>query len=271
MPRDKRLYMTFPIDFDEHPKGAGLSDAAFRAFVEMNGYCRRQDTDGRILAGVAVRRWGRKILDELTASHAERPLVLLEGDEYFLRHYAEHQQTRAEREALAAKNAANGARGGRPRTTGTQTKPSGKPTRKPSGLANGNPGVVDNPNSENPNESRVQSLELTDIANPDLSAPELNAGAVGNDQDAVITRLKEKAFAAAEVLGITDLVNTRELLEATVGGTMTLGGAAYFASHLLSKSAKPVKDPAKYLAVVCRNSSDEVRHDYENLHIEAVA
>lgn len=269
MPRDKRLYMTFPIDFDEHPKVAGLSDAAFRAFVEMNGYCRRQDTDGRIVVGVAIRRWGKKILDELVASHPERPLVLLDGDDYFLRHYAEHQQTRAEREALAAKNAANGARGGRPPRT--QTKPSGLS----SGLATGEQVGSEKTGSENPvgerTESRVQSQELTDVTYSDLSAPELDAGVLGNDQEAVITRLKEKAFTAAEMLGITDLVNTRALLEATVGGNMTLGGAAYFAGHLLSKSKSPVKDPAKYLAVVCRNSAAEVRKDYADLHIEAVA
>jgi len=265
MPRDKRLYMTFPIDFDEHPKVAPLSDAAFRAFVEMNGYSRRADTDGVIPGPYAIRRWTRKVVTELVRSHPERPLIVDAGEVFIIRDFAEHQSTRAEREALSAKNAANGARGGRPKKTQQE------PTGLPSGLANGNPLGSENPGSENPHESRVQSLELTDIANPDLSAHELNAGAVGNDQDAVITRLKEKAFTAAEILGITDLVNTRELLEATVGGTMTLGGAAYFAGHLLSKSAKPVKDPVKYLAVVCRNSAAEVRQDYEDLHIEAVA
>ncbi len=264
MPRDKRLFMTFPIDFDEHPKVAPLSDTAFRTFVEMNGYSRRHDLDGRITVPLANRKWKKAALAELVGSHAERPLVVLEGDEYVLRDYAEHQQTKAEREALAAKNAANGARGGRPPAAN-------KPTRKPTGLPTRNPVGSESGGFGNPVESRVQSLELTDIANPDLSAPELNVGADSNDQDAVITRLKQAAFVEAERLGIPDLVNTRSLLESTVGGTMTLGGAAYFAGIILSKAKSTVRDPAKYLAVVCRDSAAEVRKDYEDLHIEAVA
>lgn len=33
MPRDRRLYMTVPIDFWQHPKIAPLSDAAFRLWM----------------------------------------------------------------------------------------------------------------------------------------------------------------------------------------------------------------------------------------------
>lgn len=115
MPRDQRLYMTFPIDFDEHPKVEGLSDAAFRAFVSMNGYSRRHDLDGRIPAATARRRWKVRALNELVASHAERPLVFLDGDDYVIRDYAEHQLTSSDIEQLREKRAAAGRKGGKAR------------------------------------------------------------------------------------------------------------------------------------------------------------
>lgn len=111
MPRDRRLYMTFPIDFDEHPKVLPLSDAAFRAFVEMNAYSRRNDLDGRIPAVVAKLRWKSRVLAELVASHDERPLVLLDGATYVLREYREHQFTLGDLESLRQKRSEAGAKG----------------------------------------------------------------------------------------------------------------------------------------------------------------
>jgi hypothetical protein len=113
MPRDPRLYMTFPIDFDEHPKVEPLSDAAFRAFVAMNGYSRRQKLDGRIPAVVARKRWRVRELTELVNSDPERPLVLIDGDTYVIRDYAEHQFTTADEAELHERKARAGAAGGR--------------------------------------------------------------------------------------------------------------------------------------------------------------
>lgn len=112
MPRDQRLYMTFPIGFDEHPKVAPLSDAAFRAFVEMNGYSRRNGLDGRIPVRAARAKWRGRALTELVESHPTRPLVLLEDDAYVIRDYAEHQFTTADLDDLHTKRAAAGAKGG---------------------------------------------------------------------------------------------------------------------------------------------------------------
>lgn len=100
MPRDKRLYMTFPIDFWTHPKVSRLSDAAFRAFVESNGHSRMIESDGHIEAEDAEFMWKPEILAELLRSHPTRPLMLREGDEYVLRDYAEHQFTKADRDRV---------------------------------------------------------------------------------------------------------------------------------------------------------------------------
>lgn len=112
MPRDRRLYMTFPIDFDEHPKVEALSDGAFRAFVSMNGYSRRHDLDGSIPAALARKKWKPRVLAELVASHPERPLVLLEDGVYVIRDYAEHQFTTADLADLKEKRSKAGALGG---------------------------------------------------------------------------------------------------------------------------------------------------------------
>lgn len=101
MPRDQRLYMTFPNDFWMHPKVAPLSVEAKWTFVEMNGYSRMQDLDGSIPKGVAARMWSPEVLAELASSHPDRPLVVESDESFVIRDYAEHQQTVAERDRLS--------------------------------------------------------------------------------------------------------------------------------------------------------------------------
>lgn len=113
MPRDKRLYMTFPNDVHRHPKIMRLSLEARWAFIEMNGEARIADNDGVFSRDEAEFLWPQAVLDELCSSHPSRPLVVRDGETYVIRDYAEHQQTRAEREELSAKKAAAGAKGGR--------------------------------------------------------------------------------------------------------------------------------------------------------------
>lgn len=117
MPRDPRLYMTFPNDFHRHPKLLKLPPEIRWTFVEMNGEARIADNDGRFSAEDAEFMWPVEHLDALVHSHPKRPLVVRErdGGDYVIREYAEHQQTRAERERLAEISRQNGRKGGRPR------------------------------------------------------------------------------------------------------------------------------------------------------------
>lgn len=108
MPRDSRLYMTFPIDFHRHPKIQRLSDAAFRAFVEANGESRLAESDGTLESADAEFMWSAEVLAELVASHPTRPVMLHTGTAYILRDYAEHQFTKADREELTEKRAKAG-------------------------------------------------------------------------------------------------------------------------------------------------------------------
>lgn len=111
MPRDARLYQTYPIDFHRHPKVTRLSVLARWTFVEMNGEARCAENDGRFSAEEAEFLWEKIALDELVASHPSRPLVMRVGDDYVIRDYAEHQFTKADREELSRKRAEAGAKG----------------------------------------------------------------------------------------------------------------------------------------------------------------
>jgi hypothetical protein len=122
MPRDKRLYMTFPNDIHRHPKVARLSIEARWAFIEMNGEARLADNDGLFSADDALYFWSPDLLAELCASHPTRPLVVFDADAatYLIRDYAEHQQTRAEREELSEKRANAGRLGGKRQASAKQ-------------------------------------------------------------------------------------------------------------------------------------------------------
>lgn len=121
MPLDKRFYMTFPNDFHRHPKLTRLPVEVRWAFVEMNGEARIADNDGVFTVEEAEFLWPKTVLDQLVRSHPTRPLVLLEGDQYVIRDYADHQETRERRAERKATNTANGRRGGRPRKNPTET------------------------------------------------------------------------------------------------------------------------------------------------------
>lgn len=126
MAKDRRLWMTFPIDFHRHPKIMRLPVNVRWTFVEMNGEARIADNDGVFDAEDAEFHWPAEHLQALMESHPTRPLVIRNAEgQYVIREYAKHQQTRDERERLAEISRANGSKGGRPakKPDGTQEKP----------------------------------------------------------------------------------------------------------------------------------------------------
>jgi hypothetical protein len=120
MPKDQRLYMTFPNDFHRHPKLARLPVEVRWTFVEMNGEARLADNDGVFTADEAEFLWPAAHLEALVGSHPVRPLVMRTDDGYVIREYAEHQQTRAVREALSQKRALAGQKGGKSQASAKQ-------------------------------------------------------------------------------------------------------------------------------------------------------
>lgn len=221
MPRDKREFLTFPIDFDEHPIVAPLSDAAFRAFIEMNGYSRRLKLDGRIPEAVARKRWKSKTLAELVASHPDRPLVFLDVDSYVIRSYSEHQFTTADAEELRAKRAAAGAKGGKQKASNL--------------LANAEPFA-----KQNQAESRVKSQELRtiDISNVNKSIHVVDARAKRIDSDLAQTALE---------IGVVDITQVQYWFSGPLGFELSPAQAVELSRFVLLRAVGEVRNPMGYL------------------------
>lgn len=113
MAKDARLYAKFTLDFPDSHKILPLSDAAFRALVEMTIYSRRMLTDGFVAKPLALARWGLEVCQELLANDAANPSLTEVENGYQLHDFAKHQSTKAEIEALTAKRKAAGQKGGR--------------------------------------------------------------------------------------------------------------------------------------------------------------
>jgi hypothetical protein len=234
--------MTFPIDFDEHPKVEPLSDGAFRAFVSMNGYSRRQRLDGNIPKAIAVRRWKPRFLAELVASHPERPLVLLDGDTYVIRDYAEHQFTTTDEAELKKKRAEAGSMGGKA-TASARASATAKPEQTGS-----------KPVAES------ESGILTDVTNDIESSHLPDSAGEGHDN---------KARIAASGMGIRDIHKVTEGFVRATKLPMTLGGGVALARAITSKSPNPISNVDAYLSKACRSTPDEVLQAYEDLDIGA--
>ncbi|TDW69142.1 hypothetical protein EDF51_106126 [Curtobacterium sp. PhB25] len=241
MPKDKRLWMTFPIDFWQHPKIAPLSDLAFRTFVEMNGYSRMQDLDGRIPATIARRMWKTKALSELTRNDHSKPSVSLVDDVYVIWNYAEHQETRADREAREARNRANGAKGGRPPKNRTETQSVTESVT--------DSGAQTEP-TENQSQSQSQRQNLTDRT----YLPE--SSHVG-DRASPRTDLSEEVISEAKRAGVDDLPAVLGLLEPIVGELNPRHGIE-LAQIILRRARTPVLQPTAYIARACEKR-DEIR------------
>lgn len=213
MPRDKRLWMTFPIDMHRHPKITRLSVTARWAFVEMNGEARLRDNDGVFDAVDAEHEWSKKVLDQLVASHPTRPLVQRVGETYRIREFGEHQETRADREARVERNRRNGGKGGRPKKE--------NPVGSDSVATRSQAATENNPESESESEIETEPSKTSSVSQEGNRAR--NAGLT--DQ------------------GIVSIIKTVELhcdLE------VSESEAASFAHWAVAKSNGPVQHPAAY-------------------------
>jgi hypothetical protein len=165
MPKDQRLYMTFPIEMPEHPKIKPLSDAAFRVIIEINAYSRRLGLDGRIPVNVAKAMWRPRALAELESNHPERPTLTVEGDVYVIRDYAEHQLTTQAIEELREKRSESGRKGGKAKASAVASaKANAKQT-----------GSKPLPESESESEIETSDTQLLDPVSLELDAREFTA------------------------------------------------------------------------------------------------
>lgn len=112
MAKDDRLYARFTLDFADHPKIVPLSDAAFRAYVEMVLYSKRLLTDGFIASALANARWGAMVCQELASNDPQNPSLIEVPGGYKIHDFEAHQTTKAEIETLREKRKLAGQKGG---------------------------------------------------------------------------------------------------------------------------------------------------------------
>lgn len=108
MSADRRTYIRVHDGMPEHPKVIGLSNAAFRAYVELLCWSSRHLTDGAVPAAAALRVARPKTLCELTAAG----LLESDSDTYALHDYLLHQRSRQEVADAVDQRRAAGQRGG---------------------------------------------------------------------------------------------------------------------------------------------------------------
>lgn len=151
MPRDKRLYAQFTLNYLDSHKIAILSDAAIVTHIRMVLWSRRELTDGHIKGPMALvlAKGKRRVLEELLTNDPERPSLVKVGDDYIVHDFGEHQMTNetiAERSAIYKQNGTKG----------------GRPAKQP---------VTNLVTDSEAKKSRVQSTEIETTANAVVTPP----------------------------------------------------------------------------------------------------
>jgi len=154
---DERLFAPFPIEMDEHPKIAPLSDKAFRALFEATFYSRRMMSDGFLDDRIVLKRWGLKVADELSSNDPNRPSWIPVDGGWQIHDFGKHHPMRADieakREAVRARRIEAGRRGGVAKAKQTASKP----------VANESTSVA-NPSSET--ETETETVKKKTLVQP---------------------------------------------------------------------------------------------------------
>lgn len=122
---DPRTYITVHDGMPDHPKIAGLSDAAFRALVTGWCWCSRYLTDGVMPLEVWSRIGNKRCRDELVRNLNVLPSA--DGTSVEFHDYLQHQRSRQQVIDLREKRAEAGRKGGKagskPATSAKQMLP----------------------------------------------------------------------------------------------------------------------------------------------------
>jgi hypothetical protein len=104
----EKLFAKLDIGFSDHAKIIGLSDSAFRAFIEALLYSRQQLTDGFLDERVVLRKWGQSVIDELTSNDPSNPSWVRVDGGFRIHDFEKNQMTNADIEAKRAAGRAGG-------------------------------------------------------------------------------------------------------------------------------------------------------------------
>lgn len=105
--KDPRPYIVVADEFPENPKALDLTDAGFRAVIELWCYCNRKRTDGMVPRGLLKRTYG-KVLPELL----ELGFVDEVAEGYYMHDYLKHQKSAEEINAHVTKKRSSASLGG---------------------------------------------------------------------------------------------------------------------------------------------------------------
>lgn len=108
MAKNQLTFVKLLDEFPGHPKIVGLSDAAFRAYIEALCYCSRYLTDGAIPEPAARRFASARSISELVSVG----LLDRHSGSVHIHDYLEHQTSREHVEIVKAKRAQAGRKGG---------------------------------------------------------------------------------------------------------------------------------------------------------------
>ena len=94
--KDTTLFAKFSLGFADNPKIIGLSDKAFRAYVEAIVYARQHLTDGFLDRRVVEKKWGTEVADELAGNDEVNPSWIAVEGGWLIHDFCAHQTTREE-------------------------------------------------------------------------------------------------------------------------------------------------------------------------------
>ena len=266
MAKDNRLYGKFTLDFPDNAKIAILSDAAFRALVEMTLWSRSQLSDGLIKRRYALSRWGAEVLAELCENDDDKPSLVETEIGWEIRDYAEHQDTKAEVEARSERNRIAGQRGGQAKAKQGAKRPAKRPAKQvASDALSESVAVVE---TETETELRASarsssarqtssrpSMSMTELATghpetcPEPPPPERQTGAVATTAGELVTaELPRGRYPDAVLTDLRLRVGTMlaenvdpELIRATLRLWDARDGGTGLLPHLLADAAKTLR------------------------------
>lgn len=240
MPRDARLYITLPLDIHRHPKLRDQPAEVKWAFVEMNLEARLADNDGVFSIEDAEFLWPVEILEALVGTHPSRPVVVRTSDSYVLREYAEHQHTKADREALSQKRAEAGRKGGLSKSKASASQVPSKQKQTEA-------------ESESESEdfySRTKSQSLDNRARVSTDAIE-------------VSDMTRRLAAQKGITGLRVIVDS---VHRHTTARITADHAFQLSTYLLDKAKTWPDNPQRYVLACIRDNPAEVeKHLYEQM------
>lgn len=259
MPKDKRLYMTFPIDVHRHPKIMRLSVEARWCFVELNGEARLADNDGVFDAAEAEYLWPADLLAQLCDSHPTKPLLVRDGDTYVIREYAAHQHTKADREALTSKRVEAGKVGAAKRwqTDSTPMASAKQVDSKPIASAK----QVDSKPWQGIAESESESQS-------ELQLPRLNTQSYVNtpptsdltDDEIGQLRIRKNTYSE---FGINNPAQIQALITSLIQREVNEFSTFLIVMDILSRAKEQVKNGQRYVASSIKQSWAEIQKNFD--------